>query len=137
MVPTFAPPGSPHHHGVSSCRVDTRPDRFRKARSESEVPVESIRGTDGGDGAARAAELLNNSGNTRVGFARPRSRRDSVSVERAMRTHAERVVRFTRDAFDPSREALNYSKWSVERAQQACAEAARARERYEQLSSSS
>ena len=98
------------------------------------MPVESIRGTDGGDGAARAAELLNNSGNTRVGFARPRSRRHS---ERAMRTHAERAERFTKDGFDPSREALDYFRWSVERAQQARAEAARARERYEQLPSSS
>ena len=54
-----------------------------------------------------------------------------------MRTHAERTERFTKDGFDPSREALNYFRWSVERVQQARAEAVCARQCYEQLSSSS
>ena len=58
-------------------------------------------------------------------------------MEHAVHSHAERAERLTRNAFDPSREALNYLRWSVERAQQARAEAARARERYELLSISS
>ena len=100
------------------------------------MPPGSTRGSDGEDEAAIAAELLN-SGNSCVSLARTQSCRDSVQGEHTVFPQAERADHATRNIADPNRRALEYYRWSEEQAQQARAEADRARDHYELLSRSS
>ena len=118
---------------MSTGRMDTRSERVREAQSEPEVPTETIKSTDSKDEAVIAAELLSHTGTASVRIAGSRSRHSSASVEHAVHSLAERAERYTRDAFDASREAFGYIRWSMEQAQQARTEAARAREHYDEL----
>ena len=119
----------PRNHTVTSLHANSPANHG--PRSEAPLPIGTGSAGDS-TGAARVEELLDDTHRSQ-GYRGSRFSRNSSSIERVLREHADRAEERTQTALDLNRKAMGLLMQSLESAQEARTEATRARERFEDL----